>query len=79
MKYRNPIGTDNVIHENGKHYVKLSFCRWFTNLKKSCYQASINKEYSPEAYPEYDNYKAIEVSKVKDIPNYYGWVSRLRL
>jgi hypothetical protein len=65
---------DNVIHENGKHYVKLSFCLWFTNLKRPVIEPLVlTKEYSPEAYPEYDNYKAIEVSKVKDIPkDYYG-------
>lgn len=65
---------DNVIHENGKHYVKLSFCRWFTNLKCPAVEPLVlTKEYSPEEYPEYDNYKAIEVSKTKDIPkDYYG-------
>lgn len=65
---------DNVFHDNGKHYVKLSFCRWVTNLKHPDIEPIIlTKEYSPEAYPEYDNYKAIEVSKTKDIPkDYYG-------
>ena len=65
---------DNVIHEDGKHYVKLSFCRWFTNLKCPVIEPLVlTKEYSPEAYPEYDNYKAIEVSKTKDIPkDFYG-------
>ena len=31
------------------------------------------KKYNPLDYPKYDNYDAIEVSKVKDIPkDYYG-------
>lgn len=65
---------DNVTHENGKHSVKLSFCRWFTNLKRPVIEPIVlTKEYSPEAYPEYDNFNIIEVSKVKDIPkDYYG-------
>lgn len=65
---------DNVTLDNEKHYVKLSFCRWFTNMKHPAIEPLVlTKEYSPEAYPEYDNYKAIEVSKVKDIPkDYYG-------
>ena len=29
------------------------------------------KKYSPEEYPQYDNYAAIEVSKVSDIPYDY--------
>ena len=66
--------SDNVMHDNGKHYVKLSFCRWFTNLKHPDIEPLVlTKEYSPEEYPEYDNFKAIEVSKTKDIPkDYYG-------
>ena len=30
------------------------------------------KKYSPEEYPQYDNYAAIEVSKVSDIPYDYS-------
>lgn len=30
------------------------------------------KKYSPEEYPQYDNYEAIEVSKVSDIPYDYN-------
>lgn len=63
-----------VSHYNGKHYEKLSFCRWFTNLKCPVVEPLVlTKEYCPELYPEYDNYNAIEVSKTKDIPkDYYG-------
>ena len=65
---------DSVTHEKGKHYVKLSFCRWITNLKCPAIEPLVlTKEYSLEAYPEYDNFKAIEISKTKDIPkDYYG-------
>lgn len=50
-------------------------CRWFTNLdnKKRNDEIILTKEYKPEEYPEYDNYKAINVDKVKDIPkDYFG-------
>lgn len=49
---------------------------WFTNLDidKRHEQLDLYKEYTPEEYPKYDNYDAIEVSKVSDIPLDYGGV-----
>lgn len=49
-------------------------CRWFTNLNncRRNEELIIWKEYNEEDYPAYDNYNAIEVSKVKDIPVYDG-------
>lgn len=43
---------------------------WFTNLDhaKRHEMLALWATYSPENYPHYDNYDAIEVSKVKDIP-----------
>ena len=32
------------------------------------------KQYSPDCYPKYDNYDAIEVSKVAEIPSDYEGV-----
>ena len=48
-------------------------CVWFTNMDhaKRHEDLILYREYSPEAYPKYDNYDAIEVSKVKDIPRDY--------
>lgn len=45
-------------------------CRWFTNLDISKRHENIIlwKSYSPEEYPKYDNYEAIEIGKVSDIP-----------
>ena len=46
---------------------------WYTNLhhfKKDNY-LELTKRYTPEKYPKYDNYDAIEVSKVVDIPTDY--------
>ena len=48
---------------------------WFTNIHTDSETAPLplTKEYTPEQYPFYDNYDAIEVSKVKNIPvDYYG-------
>lgn len=49
---------------------------WFTNLIHSKRNQPIDlyKNYSPAEYPNYDNYHAIEVSKVKDIPQDYTGV-----
>lgn len=48
---------------------------WFTNLeiKKKPNIPILIKKYNPKDYPQYDNYSAINVNKVKDIPyNYQG-------
>lgn len=43
---------------------------WFTNLDiaKRHEELVLYKKYSPDEYPAYDNYDAIEVGRVKDIP-----------
>lgn len=43
---------------------------WFTNLDhdKRHEELILYKRYTPEEYPHYDNYDAIEVSKVAEIP-----------
>ena len=47
---------------------------WFTNLdiKKRHEEMILIKRYSPECYPKYDNYDAIEVGKTSDIPCDYA-------
>ena len=49
---------------------------WYTNLdiKKRHEEMVLVKKYNPLDYPKYDNYDAIEVSKVKDIPKDYDGV-----
>lgn len=46
---------------------------WFTNLdhNKRHEELILYKKYSPEEYPKYDNYDAIEVSRVAEIPYDY--------
>ena len=45
-------------------------CCWFTNLgvAKRPEKLILRKKYTPEEYPRYDNYDAINVNKVADIP-----------
>lgn len=58
-----------VDHE-GKKYIRVKGVRWFTNLdyrERHEDMIPFNK-YSPDKYPTYDNYDAIEVSKTAEIP-----------
>lgn len=49
---------------------------WFTNLdhKKRHEELILYKNYTPEEYPKYDNYDAIEVKKTAEIPMDYNGV-----
>lgn len=50
-------------------------CRWFTTLNTKKRQVSLRMtaKYDPERYKMYDNYNAINVDRVADIPcDYYG-------
>lgn len=62
---------------NGNETKKVNgMCRWFTNIPHNKNQEPLvlTKTYNPIDYPKYDNYDAIEVSKVKDIPIDYDGV-----
>jgi len=55
--------------------IKLVNTIWYTNLEHSKRNEKIisYKEYSEVEFPKYDNYDAINIDKVKDIPkNYLG-------
>ena len=47
---------------------------WFTNLdhKKRQEEMILYKKYTPEEYPKYDNYDAININKTKEIPADYS-------
>jgi len=55
--------------ENGNKVKHIMAC-WFTTLdvQKHDEFLTLYKHYTPEEYPLYDNYNAIEVSKVTEIP-----------
>jgi hypothetical protein len=62
--------------ESGQKYAKLGNITWFTNLDTSKRHENLilYKKYTPEEYPRYDNYDAINVDKVSDIPVDYDGV-----
>ena len=66
--------TDFKIDENGQKWRRMGNICWYTNLdtERRHENMTLFRQYSPEEYPKYDNYDAIEVSKTADIPcDYY--------
>lgn len=65
-------GTD----ANGRRFIRVKGVRWFTNLdfRERHEKMVLVKKYTPEQYPQYDNYNAIEVGKTADIPRGYDGV-----
>lgn len=64
------------IDEDGRRYIRVKGVRWYTNLdlKQRHEETILVKRYSSELYPTYDNYEAIDVSKVSDIPCDYAGI-----
>ncbi len=62
------------IDENGQKWRSMGNICWFTNLehKKRNEELIIFRKYNEEKYPKYDNYNAINVDKVADIPCDYN-------
>lgn len=61
--------------ENGQKWRSFGNMCWYTNLDiaKRHEDLILYKTYTPEEYPKYDNYNAINVDKTKEIPmNYPG-------
>lgn len=64
-------GTD----PDGRKYIRVKGVRWFTNLdhNKRHEELDLVNRYSPEGYPTYDNFEAINIDRTSDIPyNYNG-------
>ena len=61
---------------DGKRFIKVKGVRWFTNLdyKERHEDLVLYETYSPEKYPTYDNYAAINVNKTAEIPMDYNGV-----
>ena len=64
------------IDENGQRFIRVKGVRWFTNLDypQRHEKLPLYKKYTPEEYPKYDNYDAINVDKTSDIPEDYDGV-----
>lgn len=82
MVYKTPY--PNLLESNRKFviskgynpdegYVKVPAISWFTNIDidKRHEELILYKKYSPKEYPKYDNYDAINVDRVSDIPYDY--------
>ena len=74
-EFRVPKSTTKYkrIDDNGEKYDTLGLACWFTNLPVKRFDEKITlvKTYNPKDYPKYDNYNAIDVGKVADIPKNY--------
>ncbi len=62
--------------ENGRKVARVSTSCWFTNLPVAKHNEDLilYKHYTPEEYPTYDNYEAINVNTYTDIPCDYDGV-----
>ena len=64
------------VDEQGKRYIRVKGVRWFTNLDIPTRHQVITlyKKYTPEEYPHYCNYDAINVDVTTDIPCDYDGI-----
>lgn len=64
------------IDGNGTKYIRVKGVRWFTNMDypQRHEDLVLYKHYTPEEYPNYDNYDAINVNVSNDIPCDYDGV-----
>ena len=77
MFFQVPDSWDKYHHiENGTKIARVSTSCWFTNMPVSRHNENLilYKHYTPEEYPKYDNFEAINVDKVTDIPCDYDGV-----
>lgn len=74
--YYEPRQTRYWEDESGQKWRSLGNICWFTNLdiSKRHENLILYKNYSPEEYPKYDNYDAINVNKVAEIPSDYAGI-----
>ena len=75
--FKTPAGREfaSGVFDPATGLVKFRNVAWFTNMEhdKRHEELILVAKYTPEAYPKYDNYDAIEVGRIKDIPaDYYG-------
>ncbi len=64
------------VDEAGIKYIRVKGVRWFTNMDypQRHEDLILYKHYTPEEYPKYDNYDAINVNVTNDIPYDYEGV-----
>ena len=61
------------VDERGRRFIRVKGVRWFTNLdyRQRHDDLILYANYTPERYPKYDNYDAINVDKTCEIPMDY--------
>ena len=64
------------VDETGRKFIRVKGVRWFTNLdyKERHKDIILYKNYTPEDYPKFDNFDAINVNKTEEIPIDYDGV-----
>lgn len=64
------------IDEKGIKYIRVKGVRWFTNMDypQRHEELVLFKHYTPEEYPKYDNYDAINVDVTSEIPCDYDGI-----
>src|SRR5699024_2088135 len=64
------------VDETGRRFIRVKGIRWYTNLdhRKRHEELILVHKFNPEKYPKYDNYDAINVDKVVEIPIDYEGV-----
>lgn len=64
------------IDDSGRRFVRVKGVRWFTNLEteRRHQPLELDRLYSPDEYPRYENYDAIEVGRTQNIPVDYDGV-----
>ena len=74
--FMSPYEDTATAGDHRKGMIRVSGVMWFTNLEipKRNEELDLVCRYSPEAYPKYDNYDAIEVGRTADIPCDYNGV-----
>ena len=73
MEFSMPMNYESDVIVGNRKIGKVPAISWFTNIdhKKHNEPLDLYRKYDATAYPKYDNYDAIEVSKTCDIPMDY--------
>lgn len=64
------------IDEDGRRFIRVKGVRWYTNLdiRQRHEEIILVKRYSEDVYPRYENFDAINVDRVVDIPCDYDGI-----
>ncbi len=74
--FKSPYEDIAVSSQHKEGMIRISGVMWFTNMDylERHIDIDLYKKYTPEEYPTYDNYDAININKTADIPYDYDGV-----